>query len=201
VIVADLLTDRRPGSDVIVRHATGEGWLKIGSFKPAGWEPDCDEETRQQDAEERRLLYVALTRARDHLVIPCFPDTRKKAWLDAAIEGFMWNGREPAYGKRSPTIAADGGRGAATVRWFDSRELRPGGKGARRTSRTAAIDGTDADGRDALVAEETWERARKQRRAEARRVARAVRAGAAPPYPLSRRPMARRRPRTRPRRS
>ncbi len=38
VIVADLLSDRRPASDVVVRHATGEGWLKIGSFEPAGWE-------------------------------------------------------------------------------------------------------------------------------------------------------------------
>ena len=38
VIVADLLSDRRPASDVVVRHATGEGWLKIGSFVPAGWD-------------------------------------------------------------------------------------------------------------------------------------------------------------------
>jgi hypothetical protein len=35
----------------------------------------------QEEAEERSLLYVALTRARDHLVIPCFPDKRRPAWL------------------------------------------------------------------------------------------------------------------------
>ena len=45
VIVADLPSDRPPASDVVVRHVTGEGWLKIGGFRP---------------------LYVALTRARDH---------------------------------------------------------------------------------------------------------------------------------------
>src|SRR5262249_35332316 len=74
VIVADLLTDRLPASEVVVRHASGEAWLKIGKFDPEGWEEAKQEEQRQQEAEERRLLYVALTRARDHLVIPCFPD-------------------------------------------------------------------------------------------------------------------------------
>ncbi len=49
---------------------------------PTGWDQALGEEKRQQEAEERRLLYVALTRARDHLVIPCFPDQQRPGWLE-----------------------------------------------------------------------------------------------------------------------
>src|SRR4029453_2646154 len=77
VIVADLLSDRLPYPAVIVRHATGEGWLKIGRSEPAGRIKASQDEQPQQAPEERRLLYVALTRAKDHLVIPCFQDQRR----------------------------------------------------------------------------------------------------------------------------
>ena len=174
VIVADLLSNRPPAPEVIVRHATAEGWLKIGTFEPAGWDAAKAEESRQQEAEERRLLYVALTRARDHLVIPCFPDRRRKAWLDDAIGGFAVDGIEPAYGGSSRTIGAAGGRGAAEVTWFDSRTIKPTVESGTQTGATTAIDGTDADARRALVAEETWEAGRKTRRALARKVARPV---------------------------
>ena len=73
VIVADLFTDRLPAGDCIIDHAARQGWLKIGKFQPDGWEERSKAEALQQDAEGRRLLYVALTRARDHLVIPCLP--------------------------------------------------------------------------------------------------------------------------------
>ena len=171
VVVADLLFDRRPISDVIVRHATGDGWLKIGSFKPAGWEAAESDEKRQQDAEERRLLYVALTRARDHLVIPCFPDLRRSAWLDDAIKGFAVDGREPPHGARTTTLRRDGNAGAAEVTWFDTRELEFGQADAPRIRPTAAIEGTDADERGALQAEQAWEESRKARRRQARQVA------------------------------
>jgi len=59
VIVADLLSDQPPPPQVVVRHATGEGWLKIGSFEPQGWNAAKADENRQQEAEERRLLYTS----------------------------------------------------------------------------------------------------------------------------------------------
>jgi ATP-dependent helicase/nuclease subunit A len=152
LVVADLLSDRRPAPNVVVRHATAEGWLKIGSFEPAGWKEALEEEKRQQDAEERRLLYVALTRARDHLVIPCFPDQRRKAWLDAAIAGLD----------------------TSEVTWFDTRTLELGGEAPRRPRATTAIDGTDADARKALVRETEWEAERKRRRKTARQVAQRI---------------------------
>jgi ATP-dependent exoDNAse (exonuclease V) beta subunit len=174
VIVADLLVDRRPQSSVVVRHATGEGWLKIGSFKPAGWEEALKEEERQQDAEERRLLYVALTRARDHLVIPCFPDQRRKAWLDDAIAGFAVDNREPPLGAKATTVLPDGRNGAAAVTWFDTKALEFGGEATSRPKTASAIDGTDADARKALVQEDAWESARKTRRKAARQISQRV---------------------------
>ena len=79
VIVADLFTNRLPGGDCIIDHAAGRGWLKIGKFKPGGWEQQEEIENLEQDAEGRRLLYVAATRARDHLIIPCLPVKRLRA--------------------------------------------------------------------------------------------------------------------------
>jgi ATP-dependent exoDNAse (exonuclease V) beta subunit len=174
VIVADLLSNRPPASDVVVRHATGEGWLKIGTFAPDGWAVAMAEEERQQEAEERRLLYVALTRARDHLVIPCFPDEQRPAWLSGAIAGFAVDGREPPYGARATTIGRDGSRGAADVTWFDSRELDLTAEPVARRTTTTAIDGTGVDLRRALMAEEAWEKNGKARRASARSVEWAV---------------------------
>ena len=174
VIVADLLSDRLPYPDVIVRHATGEGWLKIGRFEPTGWIQASQDEQTQQAAEERRLLYVALTRARDHLVIPCFPDQRRPAWLDNAIAGFAADGREPSYGARTPTIGRDGAPGGASVTWFDSRSIAPMREPQRRASATLAIDGDDAAERRAFAAEEAWETARRDRRTAARQVSRPV---------------------------
>ena len=174
VIVADLLSDRRPASDLVVRHATGEGWLKIGSFLPADWEEAQQEEKRQQDAEERRLLYVALTRARDHLVIPCFPDQRRPSWLDDAIADFALDNREPPYGKKATTVRPEGTNGQAEVTWFDTQSLDLGGEATPRAKPTSAIDGTDADARKALVQEDAWESDRKTRRKSARQITQRV---------------------------
>ena len=96
VIIADLLANRRPETDCIVDHAEGEGWLKVDRFKPGSWEEKRPWDIEQRDAEERRLLYVALTRARDHLVIPCLPGELLKGWLNDAIAGFMSTPSPPA---------------------------------------------------------------------------------------------------------
>jgi ATP-dependent exoDNAse (exonuclease V) beta subunit len=170
VIVADLLSDRTPASDVVVRHATGEGWLKIGGFEPQGWDAARADEKRQQEAEERRLLYVALTRARDHLVIPCFPDVRRSAWLDDGIAGFAIDHREPPYGARATTVRPDGAAGSAEVTWFDTRELDLGGEAAPHTRATSVLDGTEADAQRALAGEQAWESDRKATRKAARQV-------------------------------
>ena len=52
-----------------------------------------------QDAESMRLLYVATTRARDHLVIPQITGKRKSGGLVDAIEGFLPDPDESGHEK------------------------------------------------------------------------------------------------------
>jgi len=55
------------------------GTKRAGHFKTPGFDDAVTREKEQTDAERRRLLYVAATRARDHLVVPLVvpPDERK----------------------------------------------------------------------------------------------------------------------------
>jgi ATP-dependent exoDNAse (exonuclease V) beta subunit len=73
VVLGDILYANTRPRDCIVDHANKRGWLKIGPFEPEAWDDTVESEKAHSAAEERRLLYVALTRARDHLVIPCLP--------------------------------------------------------------------------------------------------------------------------------
>ena len=51
--------------------------------EPRGWENDSEEEARFLDAEERRLLYVAATRAEDLLVISLYEGNAEKGpWIE-----------------------------------------------------------------------------------------------------------------------
>ena len=175
VIVADLLYQQRTSVDAVVRHATGETWFKVAGLEPAGWEDARAAELQEEAAQERRLLYVALTRARDHLVLPCFAGRRQeKYWLDAALAGFVVPGEEPAWGSRGGTLRADGTAGKAQVTWFDTRGLGEAETSARARSRGGVLEGSEVEGWAGLLAEETWERARRERRQRARRPRRPV---------------------------
>jgi ATP-dependent helicase/nuclease subunit A len=51
--------------------------------EPHGWEQDAEEEARFLDAEERRLVYVAATRAEDLLVVSLYEgNTTKGPWIE-----------------------------------------------------------------------------------------------------------------------
>jgi ATP-dependent helicase/nuclease subunit A len=163
VVVADLLSDRFPGADAILDHAAGEGWLKIGSFKPAGWAEREEWETRQREAEERRLLYVALTRARDHLVLPCFTGERRPGWLDDVLAGVVVPGVEPPLSQRTPTLG-----GAATVTWWATHELSLDVAAAPGSSLLGTVGGADGDTGFAAQAEDAWVARRAADRARAR---------------------------------
>jgi ATP-dependent helicase/nuclease subunit A len=75
VIVACLGSERKPRSESFLAdpHGLGIFALKTGSkedgWRTPGWEELVEEDKKREDAELVRLLYVALTRARDHLVI------------------------------------------------------------------------------------------------------------------------------------
>jgi ATP-dependent helicase/nuclease subunit A len=76
VILADLAGRRNQGERFVVDRRNNEIAIRIGS-KEAGietmnYERLCEYEDLRREAEERRLLYVAMTRARDHVVIPAY---------------------------------------------------------------------------------------------------------------------------------
>ena len=156
VIVADLLSDKFPASDCIIDHAGRRGWLKIGNFPPEGWQERSKDEALQQDAEGRRLLYVALTRARDHLVIPCLPGDTVHSWLGPVANTLVRPVEDTPFGKRQRNVT-----------WFDSRRLAFGVQGPTTPSVSTAVDGSASDAQNALAAEEAWLTARRAIRKQA----------------------------------
>ncbi len=145
VIVADLFTDKLPPGDCIIDHAGRRGWLKIGKFLPAGWDERSEAEALQQEAEGRRLLYVALTRARDHLVIPCLPGDHVKSWLGPVSNTLVRPLGEIPFGKCEKNVT-----------WFDSRRLVFGVQGPTTPGVSTTVDGSASDAQKALAAEEAW---------------------------------------------
>ncbi len=171
VVVADMLTSKSPAPTTILDHAGGQGWLSIGGFQPAGWAERLTWDATQEAAENRRLLYVALTRARDHLVIPCLPGARKDSWMDAACAGFVEVGQPPPLGKRSKTLRATSA-GAAEVTWFDTRKLDLDVPPESKPRAAIAIEGSVRDAATGLAAEQSWSDSRDAAIASGRHVVR-----------------------------
>jgi ATP-dependent exoDNAse (exonuclease V) beta subunit len=174
VIVADLLKHRDRPADCIIDHARGEGWLEIGSFKPDTWAEREQWDKDQRDAEERRLLYVALTRARDHLVIPCLPGEPYKGWLDQAVKGFLpvqAEKRDAAvpFGTITSSMLSDGTPGEAKVTWLDTRTLDVGIPDRPRGTAADTLEGAEANASAAAKDEQAWLTASSSRRRTARR--------------------------------
>jgi ATP-dependent exoDNAse (exonuclease V) beta subunit len=69
-----VLLDRAP-----VRPCSGRLHLNLNSKKTRGWAAAKLEEDDRAEHEQRRMLYVALTRARDLLVIPAFWSPNREA--------------------------------------------------------------------------------------------------------------------------
>jgi ATP-dependent exoDNAse (exonuclease V) beta subunit len=67
--------------------------LKVGDFATPGWDGAVEREKAIGEAERARLLYVACTRARDHLIVPIIPEAGKRTgllkWLDQDLP--EWN--------------------------------------------------------------------------------------------------------------
>jgi ATP-dependent exoDNAse (exonuclease V) beta subunit len=96
----------------------------------------------------RRLLYVALTRARDHLVLPVLPAERDKlSWATPALTAMV----------RSPHVTR-----MATDGYFPAPEAEPGPRPAD------ALEGGEAEVRAARASHAAWEEVRSARRRRAR---------------------------------
>ncbi len=77
VFLANLASQRIRQQEFIPLRLQATFELAVGEFQTGGYESAMEQEKRKMEAEDRRLLYVAATRARDHLVIPLFWGKRK----------------------------------------------------------------------------------------------------------------------------
>ena len=81
---------RGPGSLVLADHLSGRVELRAGGLATAGWAELEDRERQMEAAERVRVLYVALTRARDHLVVSLFRAATKGEDTDAGrLDGLL----------------------------------------------------------------------------------------------------------------
>ena len=157
VVLGDLLYGQPPAAKSVLRHAEGRGWVKIGGFEPEGWDEAVAAEKLQAAAEDRRLLYVALTRARDHLVVPCLPGEIPKGWMGPIVQGFVEPGKPAPFGAKASSRVEGGTKnGQAKVTFVDSPALTFAGAGADRVSPMAPLDGGEDEARQAKEAERLW---------------------------------------------
>jgi ATP-dependent exoDNAse (exonuclease V) beta subunit len=162
VVLGDLLYGQPPAAKSVLRHAEGRGWLKIGGFVPEGWDEAVAAEKLQAAAEDRRLLYVALTRARDHLVVPCLPGEIPKGWMAPIVQGFVEPGTPAPFGAKASSRVEGGTKnGQAKVTFVDSPALTFAGPASDRVSPMAPLDGGEAEARQAKEAERLWQAKRK----------------------------------------
>jgi len=92
-----LLANARTGTRAeacIVDRAEGAVDLRLGDaasiFRTPGYEAAAEREKLHSEAEHHRLLYVACTRARDHLAVPCFEEKGAFATLLGAAAPTPW---------------------------------------------------------------------------------------------------------------
>jgi len=73
VFLAHLAAGSRKDNFCVIDRETGRISLKLGeSAMTPDWDDAKDLQSRREDGEARRLLYVAMTRARDRLILPLY---------------------------------------------------------------------------------------------------------------------------------
>ena len=135
VCVADLGRSARPPYEVVRVSADGRLGLRLSRSGCAAACPpwtstrSAREEREAEEAEERRLFYVAMTRAQERLILS--GATRFEGWTAATAErvGARWPGSRPrsspSSGRGSPRAARRSTSAARGWRWLCTRVPRP----------------------------------------------------------------------------
>jgi ATP-dependent exoDNAse (exonuclease V) beta subunit len=82
VVLAHLANEGENRESVLLDRARGRLHLNLSHRKTRGWDAAMADEDDRAEHEQRRMFYVALTRARDLLVIPAF-------WSRSPQAGFL----------------------------------------------------------------------------------------------------------------
>ncbi len=122
VFLANLASERRRGQDFIPMRLQGTFEMRIGNFQTGGYVSALEQEKAKMEAEDRRLLYVAATRARDHLVLPLFWGKRGRGFFSLLEE------KLPSFESMEPWSVIDGqliaGRGCFKLQPAEKPPLR-----------------------------------------------------------------------------
>jgi len=102
VFLANLASQRSHTQEFIPLRIQRTFELAIGLFKTLGYDSAHKKEQAKMEAEDRRLFYVAATRARDHLIIPLFWSKKNKGTFK------LLEGRLPEFGEMKSWSIADG---------------------------------------------------------------------------------------------
>jgi ATP-dependent exoDNAse (exonuclease V) beta subunit len=87
VALADMAREGRGGQDMVLPEPDSRRpEARLSGLASAGFDAAREEERKRQDAEERRLLYVACTRARDWFVLPWL--TKRGEYTKILAEAF-----------------------------------------------------------------------------------------------------------------
>ncbi len=99
VIMGLLESGGRKKESFIVDRVTGRFEFAFGGLKPERYEKLKDLEERRADAEERRIFYVAATRAKEKLILPIFPKKRSEGII-TYLEGKIHENDPSLRGKK-----------------------------------------------------------------------------------------------------
>jgi ATP-dependent helicase/nuclease subunit A len=122
VFLANLASERRRRQEFIPLRLQGTFEMRIGNFHTDGYASALEQEKAKMEAEDRRLFYVATTRARDYLVLPLFWGKRGRGFFSFFVE------KLPAIESMEPWSVIDGqliaGRGCFQLQLAEKPPLR-----------------------------------------------------------------------------
>ncbi|HXZ99443.1 MAG TPA: UvrD-helicase domain-containing protein [Candidatus Binatia bacterium] len=177
---------RRPA--IVADHLSGHVELRVdGEFATPGWSALDEHEQDMEAAERVRLLYVAMTRPRDHLVVSLFRGERRGEETDAGRLDGLIRGQEgvraldeawePVHEGRSgpePELMTAEEHRAAEQAWIDRREALVTALGSLRTQTATGLAHAEAE--EGLLPELAEDIARSRRGRAATSLGRAVHA-------------------------
>ena len=119
VILAGLNSSQTRGPDnVLFDRRSGLVEVSVvpkeSSFQTGGYEDLAKSDTEREKEQDVRLMYVAATRARDHLILSLYRNSRGKNSAAAQIERFM-DGADHLWEPFDPPAPEDGGLAALAI--------------------------------------------------------------------------------------
>ena len=163
---------RGPGA-VLFDHKGGRVEVKVGSressFQTAGYEDLAESDKTREQEQDVRLMYVAATRARDHLIVSLYRNSRGKNSPAARFEEFMegadhlWEPFEPPTVEErlspdSPVAIGTSDTPAARRHWVEERNTMYAARSLPVSAAATRLAQEAKDEQD--IPDEPWRRGR-----------------------------------------